>query len=156
MPAPVAQMEAWSVNDVVAFFESKDARAFGQKLEASNITGADLLHLSVDSLQHTLSFNTFAGQKVCKLKGAVCGGQTRGQTPGQTPGQTLGKPRANPSPLRANPSFAACPGTGKRRPAWQEQVPVSPSNLPIYKSKRLNCHFLVSTGPTAEAGRAHN
>ena len=67
-PTPVAQMEAWSVNDVVAFFESKDARALGQKLEASSVTGADLLHLSVDSLQHTLSFNAFAAQKVCKLR----------------------------------------------------------------------------------------
>ena len=94
MPAPVAQMEVWSANDVVAFFESRDARALGQKLEASSITGADLLHLSVDNLQHTLSVNTFAGQKVCKLKSAVCGGQTRGQPPGQT----LGRPRANPSP----------------------------------------------------------
>ena len=68
MPAPVAQMEAWSDSDVVAFFESKDARALGQKLEASSVTGADLLHLSVDSLQHALSFNAFAAQKVCKLR----------------------------------------------------------------------------------------
>ena len=54
-PTPVAQMEAWSVSDVVAFFESKDARALGQKLEASSVTAADLWHLSVDNLQHALS-----------------------------------------------------------------------------------------------------
>ena len=62
-------MEAWSVSDVVSFFESKDALALGQKLEASSVTGADLLHLSVDSLQRTLSFNAFAAEKVCRLRG---------------------------------------------------------------------------------------
>ena len=83
------------------------------------------------------------GTPIGYMQKAVCGGQTRGQTPGQT----LGKPRANPSPLRANPSFAACPGTGKRWPAWQEQVPVSPSNLPIYNSKRLNDHVWCPRAP---------
>ena len=67
-PAPAAQMEAWSVSGVVSFFESKDALALGQKLEASSVTGADLLHLSVDSLQRTLSFNAFAAEKVCRLR----------------------------------------------------------------------------------------
>ena len=61
-------MEAWSVSDVVSFFESKGALALGQKLEASSVTGADLLHLSVDSLQRTLSFNAFAAEKVCRLR----------------------------------------------------------------------------------------
>ena len=67
-PAPAAQMEAWSVRDVVSFFESKDARALGQKLEASSVTGADLMRLSVRSLQRSLSFNAFAAHKVCNLR----------------------------------------------------------------------------------------
>ena len=67
-PGPAAQMEASSVRDAVSFFESKDARALGQKLEASTATGADLMRLSVRSLQRSLSFNAFAAQKVCNLR----------------------------------------------------------------------------------------
>ena len=39
-----------------------------RKTCASSVTGADLLHLSVDSLQRTLSFNAFAAEKVCRLR----------------------------------------------------------------------------------------
>ena len=66
--APAAQMRAWYVSDAASFFEPKDARALGQKLEASSATGADLLRLSVLSLQRTLSFNAFVAEKVCKLR----------------------------------------------------------------------------------------
>ena len=69
-------MQAWSVSDVVAFYESKDARALGHKLEASSVTGADLMRLSVRSLQHTLSFNAFAAQKVYNLRDIFFGAGT--------------------------------------------------------------------------------
>ena len=63
-------MQAWSAKDVVAFFEGKDARALGNKLEASSVAGADLLRLSVRSLQADLSLNAFATQKVRRLRDA--------------------------------------------------------------------------------------
>ena len=45
---------------------------------AGSVTGAGLLHLSVDSLQRTLSFNAFAAEKVCRLRGVfLSAGATR-------------------------------------------------------------------------------
>ena len=35
---------------------------------ASSVTGADLMRLSVLSLQRSLSFNAFAAEKVCNLR----------------------------------------------------------------------------------------
>ena len=54
--------------DAVSFFETKDARALGQKLETSSITAADLMRLSVRSLHRSLSFNAFAVHKRCNLR----------------------------------------------------------------------------------------
>ena len=63
----------WSVADVSAFFESKDAEALGQRLAANSVQGADLLRLTVESLKSDLSFNTFAAQKVCNIRDEFLG-----------------------------------------------------------------------------------
>ena len=55
---------------------------------------------------------------------------------GQTPGQTLGKPWANPLHFGANPTPDGQARAQKCCPAWQRQVRVIPTNLPLYKSKR--------------------
>ena len=72
-PAPTnprEQMMGWSVRNVVAFFESKDAAALGEKLAGSSVQGADLLRMSVALLQAKLGFNAFAAQKICRLRDA--------------------------------------------------------------------------------------
>ena len=55
---------------------------------------------------------------------------------GQTPGQTLGKPWANPLHFGANPTPDGQARAQQCCPAWQRQVRVIPTNLPLYKSKR--------------------
>ena len=55
---------------------------------------------------------------------------------GQTPGQTLGKPWANPLQFGANPTPDGQARAQKCCPAWQRQVRVIPTNLPLYNSKR--------------------
>ena len=63
----------WSVADVIAFFETKDAEALGQRLAANSVQGADLLRFSVESLKNDLNFNTFAAHKVCGLRDEFLG-----------------------------------------------------------------------------------
>ena len=67
---PRAQMEAWSVADVAAFFESKDAAALGDQLAASSVQGADLLAFTPESLERELRVNAFAARKVCAVRDA--------------------------------------------------------------------------------------
>ena len=46
----------WSVADVIAFFETKDAEAFGQRLAANSVQGPDLLRFTVESLKNEFEF----------------------------------------------------------------------------------------------------
>ena len=63
-------MLRWAVADVVAFFETKDAKALGKSLAANSVQGADLIGFTVDSLKKDLNFNNFSAQKICDLRDA--------------------------------------------------------------------------------------
>ena len=62
------RMLRWAVADVVAFFETKDAKALGETLAANSVEGADLLRFTEESLKIDLKLNTIAARKICHLR----------------------------------------------------------------------------------------
>ena len=61
-------MEKWSVPDVTAFYEARDAVALGNVLAASSVNGSDLLELNEQSLHEDLRLSHFGARKLCKLR----------------------------------------------------------------------------------------
>ena len=65
---PSEQMKRWSVADVAAFLEARDAAALGAVLSASSVNGSDLARLTYLDLTTDLGMTAFAARKVLALR----------------------------------------------------------------------------------------
>ena len=64
----------WSVADVSAFFESKDAVGLATTLSANSVQGKDLLLLTADDLVADLRMTRFGARKALSLRDAFLRG----------------------------------------------------------------------------------
>ena len=67
---PLEAMRRWSVTDVSAFFESKDAVGLATTLSAKSVQGKDLLLLTADDLVADLRMTRFGARKALSLRDA--------------------------------------------------------------------------------------
>ena len=76
LPAPSNRdaMQAWSVRDVVQFYESKDASGLATTLDQNAVCGSDLLAFgSWQEVQTELRLTPFAAKKAVSLRDAFLG-----------------------------------------------------------------------------------
>ena len=71
---PLEAMRRWSVADVSAFFESKDAVGLATTLSANSVQGKDLLMFTADDLVADLRMTRFGARKALALRDAVLRG----------------------------------------------------------------------------------
>ena len=67
-------MRRWSVADVSAFFESKDAVGLATTLSANSVQGKDLLMFTADDLVADLRMTRFGARKALALRDAFLRG----------------------------------------------------------------------------------
>eukprot|EP00973_Karenia_brevis_P002867 389033-Karenia_brevis.AAC.1 len=65
---PATEMRQWSVSDVEAFFESRDAASLGRALAESSVDGEDLLTMTLEQFHQDLRLTPFGARKVWQLR----------------------------------------------------------------------------------------
>ena len=63
-------MNAWSVDELVAFMEAKDLVGPAKVLQANGVNGPDLLTLSAQELVNDVKMTPFAARKVLQARDA--------------------------------------------------------------------------------------
>ena len=70
---PPQRLQSFSVADVAAFFEARDAEALGAILSKNSVNGQDLTVLGLPELTQDMRMSSFGARKVIALRDAFLG-----------------------------------------------------------------------------------